>query len=513
MHRAALSPTPGSAEEKAAYAALQRKFPAMYRDVFTDPKAPRTVVVVPSMSLDERELAKIPGVIHYEERMLCLLMLLKLPRTQLIYVTSIALDPAIVDYYLHLLPGIPNRNARDRLELIAMDDASLTPLSAKVLESPDKLAELKKAIRYPEAGHMTCFNSSPFERTLAVQLGIPMYACDPELAHLGNKSRSRTTFRNVGLDVPPGFEDLRDRDDIIGALVELAITEPDVNRAVIKLNDGFSGEGNAIAPLGVINDAASPHKAAGRLLREGLRFEAEDESWEKYEPKFEAMGGIVEAFIEHDRLRSPSVQMRINPLGEVQLVSTHDQVLAGPSGQMFLGCTFPARKSYRADLHEAGYVVAEALKGNGVIGRFSVDFVSLPGENGWDHYAIEINLRKGGTTLPYLMLDFLTEGDYDPSTGEFYTPTGDARYYYATDNLVKGEYAGLTPGELIDAAVYEGLHYNATSQQGLVFHLLGSVTDYGKLGMVSIAGSRSAAGRQYETAVAALDRSTSNGVG
>jgi PGM1 C-terminal domain len=225
------------------------------------------------------------------------------------------------------------------------------------------------------------------------------------------------------------------------------------------------------------------------------------------------MGGVVEAFIEHDRLRSPSVQMRIDPLGEVQLVSTHDQVLAGPSGQVFLGCTFPARKSYRADLHHAGYVVAEALKAHGVIGRFGVDFVSLPDETGWNHYAIEINLRKGGTTLPYLMLDFLTDGDYDPATGEFYTPTGDPRYYYATDNLVKRSYAGLSPGELIDAAVYEGLHYNATSQQGLVFHLLGSVTDHGKLGIVSIAGSRHTATRQYEAAVDALDRATAGRYG
>lgn len=510
MHRTVLSPKPGSAEEIATFATLQQTFPAMYREVFADPKAPRTVVVVPSMSLDERELAKIPGVMHYEERMLCLLMLLKLPRTQLIYVTSIALDAAVIDYYLHLLPGIPSRHARERLTLISMDDPSLTPLSAKVLASPAKLAEMKAAVRYPRSAHMTCFNSSPFERTLAVQLGIPMYACDPELSHLGNKSRSRSTFRDVGLNLPAGFEDVRDRGDVISALVELAVTEPGVNRAVIKLNDGFSGEGNAIAPLDVISEATSPHKTAERLLQGGLRFEAKDESWEAYEPKLEAMGGVVEVFIEHEHLRSPSVQMRIDPLGEVKLVSTHDQVLAGPSGQVFQGCTFPARKSYREDLHRAGHAVAEALKAHGVIGRFGVDFVSLPGGTGWDHFAIEINLRKGGTTLPYLMLDFLTDGDYDPETGEFYTPTGDVRYYYATDNLVKETYIGMSPGELIDAAVYEGLHYNATSQEGLVFHLLGSVTEYGKLGIVSIAGSRSAAKSQYEAAVAALDRATAS---
>jgi hypothetical protein len=503
-----LFPSPGSPEEDLEFAELQRRFPQMYREVFSDPKAPRTVVVVPSMSLDERELAKIPGVMHYEERMLCLLMLLKLPRTQVVYVTSTALDPAVVDYYLHLLPGIPGRHARDRLQLLSMGDDSLTPLSAKILSRSERLDKLRRLIRFPHAAHMSCFNSTHLERTLAVQLGIPMYACDPALSHLGNKSRSRSTFRDLGLGLPPGFEDLGSRADLVEALVELAVTEPDVTRAVLKLNEGFSGEGNAVAHLGSIAEAVSPHLAAEKLLTQGLEFEAEDESWEEYEPKFETMGGVVEAFIEHDRLRSPSVQMRIDPLGQVQLVSTHDQVLAGPSGQVFLGCTFPARETYRSDLHEAGFLVAEALKDHGVIGRFGVDFVSAPRENGWDHYAIEINLRKGGTTLPYLMLDFLTDGRYDPETGEFHTPTGDARCYYATDNLVKDSYVGLTPGEMIDVTVLEGLHYNATTQQGLVFHLLGSVTDHGKLGMVSIAGTHRAARQQYEAAVATLDRAT-----
>jgi hypothetical protein len=501
-------PAPGSAEEKQVFAELQRGFPRMYSEVFTDPRAPRTVVVVPSMSLDQSELTKIPGVIHYEERMLCLLMLLKLPRTQLIYVTSIRIDPAIVDYYLHLLPGVPGMHARDRLELISVGDDTLTPLSEKLLSRPDKLRELRAAIEHPETAHMTCFNSSPLERTLAVQLGVPIYACDPALAHLGNKSNSRATFRKVGLGLPAGFEDLSERKDIIDALVALARTEPDTRRAVIKLNDGFSGEGNAIAPLGPIQESPSPQKAAEKLLTEGLTFAAANESWEAYEPKFETMGGVVEAFIEHELLRSPSVQMRIDPLGQTRIVSTHDQVLSGPSGQVFLGCTFPARPEYRADLHEAGYAVAETLRAHGVIGRFGIDFVSTPGEEGWDHYAIEINLRKGGTTLPYLMLDFLTDGTYDPDSGEFHTPTGDRRCYYATDNLVKEAYRGLTPAALIDAAVLEGLHYNATSQAGLVFHLLGSVTDYGKLGMVSIAENAGAARYQYEAAVTALDRAT-----
>lgn len=503
-----LRPEPGSPEEDRAFTTLQARFPSIYKEIFDDPKAPRTVVVMPSMSLDERELAKIEGVIHYEERMLCLLMLLRLPRTQLIYVTSTPLDHAVVDYYLHLLPGIPGAHARDRLHLMSVNDRSLTPLSKKILDRPSKLEELRRAIQFPGAAHMACFNTTPYEKTLAVQLGIPIYGCDPALSHLGNKTMSRTVFRELGLDLPDGFEDLRDEGDIVEALVALSERNPDTKEAVLKLNDGFSGEGNAIVPIESALEAASPEREVARRLRSDIRFEADDETWDSYEEKFTAMNGIAEVMIEGEQKESPSVQLRINPIGEIALVSTHDQVLTGPSGQIFQGCSFPASRHYRRDLHKAGLVVAEELKDRGVLGRIGVDFVSVPGEEGWRHYAIEINIRKGGTTLPYLMLEFLTDGSYDPHSGLFFTPTGDSRSYYATDNLVRESYKGLTPSELIDSAVLESLHYHAATQQGLVFHMLGGVTDHGKIGVLSIAPNLGESRRQYTTAVEILDAAT-----
>ncbi len=506
-------PSPGSREENEAFARLQERFPSIYRDIFSDPKAPRTVVVMPSMSLDQRELSKIEGVIHYEERMLCLLMLLRLPRTQLVYVTSVPLDPAVVDYYLHLLPGIPGSHARDRLHLITVDDSSLTPLSKKVLDRPDVLAELKSSITFPHAAHMTCFNTTPLEKTLAVQLGIPIYGCDPALAHLGNKTMSRMIFKQVGLDVPDGFEDLRDESDLVQALLELQRRNPGANQAVIKLNDGFSGEGNAVVPLTSLEEAAFPEREAERLLHSEIRFEAPDEDWESFMEKFDLMKGVLEVMIDADHKESPSVQLRINPLGEVNIVSTHDQVLTGPSGQIFQGCTFPADRRYRSQLHRAGTAVGEELRDRGVLGRIGVDFVSVPEQGSWRNYAIEINIRKGGTTLPYLMLEFLTDGSYDPASGLFYTPTGDSRAYYATDNLVRQSYRGLHPRQLIDSAALASLHYDAASQQGLVFHMLGAVTDFGKVGVLSIAPTIQKAHEQYASAVEILDAATSSGAG
>src|SRR5919199_115988 len=139
-------PEAGSAEELERFAALQEKLEPLARRVTSDPRAPQTVVVVPSLTLDIEELAKIPGAHHYEERMLCMLMLLRLPRTRVIYVTSQHIATAIVDYYLHLLPGIPLRHARSRMTLLACHDASDIPLTQKILDRPRLMERIRRAI-------------------------------------------------------------------------------------------------------------------------------------------------------------------------------------------------------------------------------------------------------------------------------------------------------------------------------------------------------------------------------
>ena len=71
-------------------------------------------MIIPSLSLGQDVMARVTGAHHYEERMLCMLMLLKLPRTRIVYVTSQPVFEEIIDYYLHLLPGIPATHARQR---------------------------------------------------------------------------------------------------------------------------------------------------------------------------------------------------------------------------------------------------------------------------------------------------------------------------------------------------------------------------------------------------------------
>ena len=499
-------PPVGSPEELRAYAALQRKLAPMYRRVFPDPRTPRTVVVIPSMSLDQEELTKLEGATHYEERFLYLLLLLQLPATRVIYVTSEPLAPAIVDYYVRLTRGVDAQDARSRLTMLSCDDPSAAPLTAKILARPQLVARMRALVDDPDAAHVTCFTATALERTLAVRLGLPLYGCDPALSYLGTKSGSRDVFRRAGVRMPPGYEHLRGDEDIIRALVELKREHPSLRRAVLKLEEGFSGEGNAIFSYEGAPDGAALARWVRSALPRSVRCVAAEESWESYSHEFARMGGIVEAFVEGVEVRSPSAQCRIDPLGATQIISTHDQVLGGTSGQIYLGCTFPAEPSCCPGLHDAASRVAEVLAAEGVVARFGIDFVSTKAQNAWTHHAIEINLRKGGTTHPYLALQLLTDGAYDSATGEYRSAAGRPCCYVASDNLCDPAYKTLAPDVPISAAASAGLQFDHATGYGVVFHMLGALSEFGKLGAVCIAPTRERARDLFEETVAMLRR-------
>jgi hypothetical protein len=466
------------------------------------------VVIVPSLTLDQEILSKVEGIVHYEERLLCLLMLLRMPRTHVIYVSSVPVDPVIIDYYLHFLPGITGYHARQRLTLLSCFDSSPVSLTEKILARPRLINRIRQHIPEGHTAHLTCFTITEQERTLAVRLNMPVYGCDPELFYFGTKSGSRKLFRNCNLLVPPGFEDLKNENEVIESLVELKLKYPHLKKAVVKMNDGFSGEGNGIFSYEGAPVKGNLQKWIESKFKKFFKIVAGGLSYENYFYKFQHMGGIVEAFVEGDYKTSPSVQCRIDPLGAVEIVSTHDQVLGGESGQVFKGANFPADPAYAIEIGQMGKQVADQLKNYGVLGRFGIDFISVKEKDGWKHYAIEINLRKGGTTHPYLMLQFLTDGNYDATTGLYLTANKQPRYYYASDNLYNENYKGLTPHDLIDIAMNDGLLYDGSSQEGVMFHLIGALSQYGKLGVVCISHSPQAAYQLYERTVQVLDKET-----
>jgi hypothetical protein len=225
--------------------------------------------------------------------------------------------------------------------------------------------------------------------------------------------------------------------------------------------------------------------------------------------KFQEMGGIVEEFVIASETRSPSVQMRISPDGISTIVSSHEQVLGGATGQAYLGCRFPASDEYRRLLQEEADRIGRALSGKGVIGRFGIDFLVTrePGGN-WQSYAIEINLRMCGTTPPFHALEFLTGGQLDQNSGLFRTPDGQIKYYSATDNLKSPAYRGLLPEDLFQIASRHGISFRHATETGVLFYMIGALSQYGKLGMTCIGNSSEEAQALFERAVQLLDDQT-----
>lgn len=501
-------PLPGSAEELQLFEDIQKGFSNQFENFFPDNLAAKSIVVIPSLTLDEEVLSKVTGAIHYEERLLCLLMLLRMPRTQVIYVSSTPIDPLIIDYYLHLLPGITGFHARQRLTMLCCYDPSTLPLTQKILNRPRLIERIKQSIPPGNVAHIACFNTTPHERTLSVRLGIPIYGCNPKLVYLGTKSGSRRVFMKAGVSIPPGAENLKTYDDIVHAIAGLKDMYPDLKKAMLKLNDGFSGDGNAIINY--------PPDLTGKELFNWIHHNLYNEiipvaknlSTETFLEKFSLMEGIVEAYLEGEEKMSPSVQCRINPFGEVDVISTHDQVFSGGDDQVFFGAHFPANPAYSAEIAELSKTIAKTLKNEGVLGRFSVDFISVKQPEGWKHHAIEINIRKGGTTHPFLMLQFLTNGKYDDTTGLFKTPGNQHRYYFGSDNLQNETYKGLTPQDLIDIAMFHGLHFDGATQKGVMFHMIGALSQYGKMGIVCIGESAEEAYNYYLKTIEVLDAET-----
>ena len=483
------------------FAQLQQTLVEQFERDFPDPLAPKTVIIVPSQSLDPEILGKIKGIIHYEERMLCLLLLLRMPRTRIIYLSSIPIEEIIVDYYLHLLPGVTAWHARQRLTLLSCHDHSNLPLTQKILNRPRLIQKIRDSIPAGHSAHLSGFNITYLEHELAFRLGVPLYGCPAALAPWGSKSGSRLLFRRAGLPIPPGYEDLKNMGEVADALAALQEEHPLLRKAVVKLNDGFSGDGNAIFTY---PPGGQPLRE--EALREHLKMVAKDLEYDVFAEKMAAMGGIAEAFVDGPLKTSPSVQCRITPLQQIEVLSTHDQLLDQESGQIYLGCTFPAQPAYAREIGIMGQRVAEQLCQVGALGRFGVDFISVQEKDGrWQHYAIEINLRKGGTTHPYLMLQLLTDGFYDHHTGQYHTPNGRPLHYLATDGLQSDAYRGLCPEDLLDLAICHRLHYDANTQEGVLFHLLGALSEHGKLGLLCIGTSPERAAALYRKTVALLD--------
>ena len=443
------------------------------------------MIALPSYSVSESLLSHYGNrIASLEHRYLTAIAVAgRIPACDIVYISTAKPSPEVFDYYLALLPEAQRDATRARVGFVEVDDGTPRSVAAKLIDRPDLIGAIRAHIGDRPA-FIEPWNVTEHEVNLALALDVPINGTAPELRPLAFKGAGRKLFRSVGVPVPLGREDVRTTDDVVDAVRWIARDRPLLGGVVIKHDDSGAGDGNAVLDLRPMHHAEDPDA----WVREQV-----DALPEWYRSDLLRQGGVVEERIAGTRFSSPSAQVDVVPGGEVRVLATHEQVLGGEGGQVYLGCTFPADAAYAPALAEQAAKVGAKLAEAGALGRFGIDFVTASSDPldaanpSWDVYAIEINLRKGGTTHPYAALRNMVPGRYDTASGTWIAEDGSTRCYVASDNLVHESWLGLEPADVIDWVARAGLQFDPDTKVGTVLHMLSGLAIDGRFGVTAIA--------------------------
>ncbi len=150
------------------------------------------------------------------------------------------------------------------------------------------------------------------------------------------------------------------------------------------------------------------------------------------------------------------------------------------------------------------------LASEGATGRLAIDFAAARQTQGWRLCALEVNLRKGGTSHLYAVLRNLVPGRYDANTACWVADQGGHRVYCASDNLQSDRWTGLSAESCIKAILQAGLQFDPNTGVGTVLHMLSGLVIDGRFGLTAIAETSAEAERMQDGAIAAMDRLAGN---
>ncbi|KAL7535968.1 hypothetical protein ACHAXR_006837 [Thalassiosira sp. AJA248-18] len=452
----------------------------------------------------------------YEERQLYHLLLANDPSVRIIYLTSEPVNEKVVGYYL----GLSHRsnhfcsvhNKLTRVFMISVPSEQYIPLSDKILQDNKLVKFLKDLIHQTKASLPTdsaglcVFTGSNSVDKLSHELDIKLLEASTDQLHFGTKQGSREIFAACGIPHPAGTPSADDDD-----LLTYGNRYREENgKWMVKLNQGFSGKGNASIDLQKFQDCHySPPKVGEKdILDMAVMIENEFETIMKFEDpaltwhgdgkndgfqkQIERLGVIAEAFLCGEVPTSPSIQAVIEPnnkeKGKVSIISTHEQLLIG---QVYHGCINPASEQYRSQIMEMGLKVGQYMASYGVVGHFSCDFLASQKPDGsCELNAVEINLRQGGTTHPHANMALLCGGCIC-SDGVFRTNDNEVRCYIATDcEPIKpcSESHLINVIECKSDALARKIRWNKEERIGVVFHLF-KFASKGRIGFTAIGRS------------------------
>jgi hypothetical protein len=468
----------------------------------------RTYVIVNSYSYRDDGT---PGLKYYDTRGLAQILWAADPNVDVIYLSAIPFDKAMVD---HVLQGRADADEiRRRVHFVTTNDDSNDFLTQKLLDSKhaatltevrDVIAKIgSPAVLYP-------YMYGPLEAEVARRLEIPnaVYGMHPSLAYWGTKSGGRRIFkaviaryqgtRKATVRLADGVGDIYDMPTLVKAVERIRArhlkrTKTELPQIAERLNLGSSGEGNFFPKISDFS-RLSEQERAERLRQLNLEkaIGIENPKTGRIDTFVDAMaaeGAEVAAYIPGiETANFPSVQWEIGPDGVARIVSSHEQILIDRN--TYIGADYKANRAYRKVLETVALETARELAKKGVVGPGGTDFAAVPQKDGgWDLYLIENNIRMTGTKYPLITAQGLTGATQD-SAGVIRRPQDGAEVSYRTsDHDLRPNLAGLgvVPFlEFFDRPENHRVLFDRASLKGAMFHLLAAVQFDGNVGYTLI---------------------------